>query len=152
MSLATTSPDAARWLSFDLAGQRYAVGVRHVQEVIRPSEITPVPGSPGDVLGIINLRGAIVAVLDGRRRLGIAANGDDRALAARILVFDLASEPIGVLVDAINDVIELAPNDVSAAPGGRSSRADDPVTGVVQRGEDFVALMDAARLCRATPM
>ena len=56
------------WLGFSLKGQRYAVSLASVREVIRPGGITPVPGAPEDVLGIVNLRGQIVPVLDGRRR------------------------------------------------------------------------------------
>lgn len=140
-----------RWVSFELAAQRYAVDVRYVQEVIRPVECTPVPGAPFDVLGIINLRGAIVAVLDGRRRLGLPGSADAALAAgsARIVIFDAGGEPVGVLVDAISDVLELSDADIAPAPSGRAARAEDPVTGVLRRDDEFVALLDAARLVRA---
>lgn len=145
--------ETTRWLSFDIAGQCYAVSIHRVQEVIRPSEVTPVPAAPNDVLGIINLRGTIVTVLDGHRRLGLSDVHSPIPLhtdTARIIVFDVGAEPVGLWVDAINDVIEFMSNELSPPPTGRVMRPEDPITGVVRRGESFVALADAFRLCHIT--
>jgi len=138
------------WLGFSLKGQRYAVSLASVREVIKPGDITPVPGAPDDVLGIVNLRGQIVPVLDGRRRFGLdavhEAGADD---AHRVIVFDDGGTVVGMRIDVIGDMLTFEPDDVAPPPPGRAERRDDPVSGVITRDDGFIALVDVARLCRA---
>lgn len=138
------------WLGFSLKGQRYAVSLASVREVIRPGDITPVPGAPADVLGIVNLRGQIVPVLDGRRRFGLdtgvaADEEDDR----RVIVFDDGGTVVGMRIDVIGDMLTFASEDVAPPPPGRAQRRDDPVSGVLTRDDGFIALVDVQKLCRA---
>lgn len=141
----------AAWLGFELSGQAYAVPLARVREVIRYAPPTPVPGAPGDVLGIINLRGSIMTVLDGSRRLGLAsANADDaKSLPdARCIIFDFTEEAVAVRIDRIGEVIDLGDTDVEPPPPGRADRGEDPVEGVVPFQGGFIALLDVACLCR----
>lgn len=145
----TDTPETAgAWLAYELAGQRYAVPLAKVREVIRAEDPTPVPGAPPDVLGIVNLRGAIVTVYDGRRRLGLPLSGNRLAESERIVIHDFGDEVVGVRVDAMGDVLDLGSAEVMPPPPGRASRADDPVEGVVPFAEGFVALLDVPHLCR----
>ena len=138
------------WLGFSLKGQRYAVSLASVREVIRPGGITPVPGAPEDVLGIVNLRGQIVPVLDGRRRFGLdVANEADDEEARRVIVFDEGGTVVGMRVDVIGEMLTFDPDDVAPPPPGRAERRDDPVSGVVTRDDGFIALVDVQKLCRA---
>jgi purine-binding chemotaxis protein CheW len=138
------------WLGFSLKGQRYAVSLASVREVIRCGDITPVPGAPEDVLGIVNLRGQIVPVLDGRRRFGLDGQIEPEAEdAQRVIVFDDAGSVVGMRIDVIGDMLEFDPADVAPPPPGRATRRDDPVSGVITRDDAFIALVDVPRLCRA---
>lgn len=138
------------WLGFSLKGQRYAVSLASVREVIRPGGITPVPGAPEDVLGIVNLRGQIVPVLDGRRRFGLdVANEADDEEARRVIVFDEGGTVVGMRIDVIGEMLTFDPDDVAPPPPGRAERRDDPVSGVVTRDDGFIALVDVQKLCRA---
>ena len=140
----------AAWLGFSLKGQRYAVALASVREVIRCGDITPVPGAPDDVLGIVNLRGQIVPVLDGRRRFGLDGHIDaDAKDAQRVIVFDDNGSVVGMRIDVIGDMLEFDTSDVSPPPPGRATRRDDPVSGVITRDDAFIALVDVPRLCRA---
>ena len=138
------------WLGFSLKGQRYALSLTSVREVIRPGDITPVPGAPDDVLGIVNLRGQIVPVLDGRRRFGLdgVASADEED-AQRVIVFDDGGTVVGMRIDVIGDMLTFNPDEVDPPPPGRAERRDDPVSGVITRDDGFIALVDVARLCRA---
>jgi len=69
---ANSNDDIVQWVTFKLADETYGINVMQVQEVLRVSEIAPVPGAPHYVLGIINLRGNVVTVIDTRIRLGLA--------------------------------------------------------------------------------
>ncbi|WP_246058643.1 chemotaxis protein CheW [Luteibacter pinisoli] len=138
------------WLGFSLKGQRYAVSLAAVREVIRPGDITPVPGAPTDVLGIVNLRGQIVPVLDGRRRFGLDGQVAVEELdAQRVIVFDDSGTTVGLRIDVIGDMLQFDPAEVSPPPPGRAERRDDPVSGVIARDDGFIALVDVPRLCRA---
>ncbi len=138
------------WLGFSLKGQRYAVSLGSVREVIRPSDITPVPGAPEDVLGIVNLRGQIVPVLDGRRRFGLEGGVDEGAEdSRRVIVFDDNGSVVGMRIDVIGDMLSFDADDVAPPPPGRAERRDDPVSGVITRDDGFIALVDVQKLCRA---
>ncbi|TCV94177.1 purine-binding chemotaxis protein CheW [Luteibacter rhizovicinus] len=137
------------WLGFVLKEQHYAVTLASVREVIRCGDVTPVPGAPDDVLGIVNLRGQIVPVLDGRRRFGLAGCvAPDREDAQRVVVFDDEGSIVGMRIDAIGDMLDFNASDIAVPPPGRASRRDDPVSGVVTRHDGFIALVDVQRLCR----
>jgi len=137
------------WLGFSLKGQRYAVSLACVREVIRPGDITPVPGAPDDVLGIVNLRGQIVPVLDGRRRFGLDGNvAQEEEDAQRVIVFDESGTVVGMRIDVIGDMLQFEAGDIAPPPPGRAERRDDPVSGVITRDDGFIALVDVARLCR----
>lgn len=144
------SPTAnGRWLGFELAGQDYAVPLADVREILRPEPPTPVPGAPADVLGIISVRGSIITVLDGRRRLGLEAGsvGAD----PRLLVVQCPDEQVAVRIDALRDVLDLdACELLPAPPRPPAARNHDPVLGVLHRDGGFTTLLDAGKLCRAS--
>lgn len=136
------------WLSFRLDGQLYATALAQVIEVIRTGELTPVPGAAPDLLGIRLLRGRIVPVLDGRRRLGLPANPEVDGADERIVMLVHGSHQVGLRVDAIGELLTPATGDMAPPPPGRAQRNDDPVHGVIAWQGSFVALLDVQRLCR----
>lgn len=140
------SANTDTWLGFELAGQHYAVPLADVREIIRAEPPTPVPGAPADVLGIINLRGNIVTVLDGCARLGLATTGDTSG--QRMVIFHDEFEAIGMRIDSLQDVLELDTRELMPPPPGRADRADDPVLGALCREDGFIALLDSRKLCR----
>src|SRR3990167_9702858 len=100
MSMSSVSSTAenrrSRWVTFRLADEAYGVNVMQVQEVLRVPEIAPVPGAPDYVLGIVNLRGTVVTVIDTRKRFGLAPKGADDA--TRIVIVEAHGEVVGILV------------------------------------------------------
>ncbi|HEX5304754.1 MAG TPA: chemotaxis protein CheW [Dyella sp.] len=139
---------AQSWLSFQLAGQHYAAPLTEVGEVLRDSEITPVPGAAPDLLGIRHLRGQIVPVMDGRHRLGLPEQPAADPAEVRVVILHADGQLIGLRVDAIGDLIHPTAEAIEAPPAGHSPRSDEPVSGVVPSAHGFVALLDIARLCR----
>ena len=141
-------PSSGRWLSFRLGGQLYAAPLSQVSEVIRDGELTPVPGADADLLGIRHLRGRIVPVLDGRRRLGLPeADGDDQG-QVRLVMMSHGPHLVGLRVDAIGDLVTPDASEIAPPPPGGTARQDDPVHGVLPWQGSFVALLDVRRLCR----
>ncbi|GLQ47401.1 chemotaxis protein CheW [Dyella lipolytica] len=149
MSLVPNLESIARepWLSFQLDGQHYAVLLNQVSEVIRDCEPTPVPGAATDLLGICHLRGNIVPVMDGRRRLELNHGTTSDPASVRIVVFAHDTHRIGLRVDAVGDLLQPKAEAIELPPA-RSGRVDDPVQVVMGWQGGFVALLDVARLCR----
>ena len=147
MTAPAASSTALHWLTFQLDGQAYAAPLAQVSEVIRMGEVTPVPGAAADLLGVRHLRGRVVPVLDGRRRLGLNprdADGD----SVRVVMLAHGAHWVGLRVDAVGEL--LLPGDAVAVPPppGRAARIEDPVTGLLPWKGGFVALLDVRRLCR----
>lgn len=136
-----------QWLSFHIGTQLYAAPLGAVNEVIRDGDITPVPGAPADVLGVRHLRGRIVPVLDGCRRMGVARPLADPT-RVRVVMLLHAGQRVGIRVDAIGELLCTDGSEIQPPPPGRASRSDDPVTGVLAWQGGFVALLDVGRLCR----
>ncbi len=135
------------WLSFHIGAQLYAAPLAAVNEVIRDGDITPVPGSASDVLGVRHLRGRIVPVLDGCRRMGVPPPPTDPA-RTRIIMLMHAGQLVGLRVNAVGELLCADGIEIEPPPPGRASRRDDPVTGVLSWQGGFVALLDVCRLCR----
>jgi purine-binding chemotaxis protein CheW len=92
--------------TFFLANEEYGVDVRLVQEIIRVSEITPVPRAPGFIKGVISLRGRIIPVVDLKRKLDLG-EVEVRGRAARIAVVKVRERLIGLLVDGASQVLRV---------------------------------------------
>jgi purine-binding chemotaxis protein CheW len=135
------------WLSFQLNGQHYAVLLNQVSEVIRDCMPTPVPGAAADLLGVCHLRGHIVPVMDGRRRLSLDHAAPSDPASVRIVVLAHDTHRVGLRVDAVGDLLQPKIEAIELPPA-RSGRVDDPVQAVMGWQGGFVALLDVARLCR----
>lgn len=149
MTVPAVSPtsNAPHWLTFQLDGQAYAAPLGEVSEVIRMGAVTPVPGAAPDLLGVRHLRGRVVPVLDGRRRLGLPpCEGEGEGV--RVVMLAHGGHLVGLRVDAVGELLLPDTAAVAPPPPGRAARADDPVTGVLPWKGGFVALLDVRRLCR----
>lgn len=103
-----------QWATFFLAGELFALPVSAVQEVLQEPPLTPVPHAPEHLIGLLNLRGQIMPVIDLRNRLGFGARDDGRR--GKLLVMKTEGGPISLLVDDIGDVIELPTSDWRSPP------------------------------------
>jgi purine-binding chemotaxis protein CheW len=143
-----TGGSPQHWLSFHLGGQLYAAPLSQVSEVIRVGEVTPVPGSAPDLLGVRHLRGHIVPVMDGRARLGLPAGEASHQDGVRIVVLTHGSHWVGLRVDAVGELLLPADDGIGAPPPDRAVRENDPVYAILAWRGGFVALLDVGQLCR----
>jgi len=141
---ANSNDDVVQWVTFRLADETYGINVMQVQEVLRVSEIAPVPGAPHYVLGIINLRGNVVTVIDTRIRLGLAtAEVTD---STRIVIIETARHVVGILVDCVAEVVDVATSEVESAPNVGSDESANYIQGVASRDNELLILVDLNKL------
>ncbi len=125
---------------FDLAEETYGVDIGSVREIIRIQEITNVPRTPDFVEGVINLRGNVIPVIDLRKRFGLREA--EATKDTRIVVVDIDGNDIGVVVDAVNEVLRL-PADAVEPPTGVTTTADsDYLLGIAKLENRLVILLD----------
>jgi purine-binding chemotaxis protein CheW len=136
---------AAHLVCFRVGRETYGVDIFVVREIVKAQEITSVPGASDYVLGIINLRGKIISVVDLAQRLGLGRSKIDRA--SRILVVDLDGFTVGFLVDAATEVLKLAPESIEAAPEElKGSVHDDYLEGVGKLKDRLVIILNPGSL------
>jgi purine-binding chemotaxis protein CheW len=101
-------------LTFVVGGETYGVDILTIREIIKLREVTEVPRTPGFLIGVITVRGAVIPVIDLRLRLKLPATPPTRA--ARILVVVKDGDPFGLLVDAVSGVVRLAESEIETPP------------------------------------
>ncbi len=143
----TGSSPASRpvqYLSFMLGGEVFAIGILCIKEIIEFPHLTEVPMMPDSVRGVINLRGAVVPVMDVQARFGRKPSGMTKRTCIVIveLQADADKQVVGIAVDAVNEVIDIADADIEPPPPfGVRIRADF-MRGVVKTKGQFVVLLD----------
>ena len=131
-------------VTFRLKDETYGINVMQVQEVLRITEIAPVPGAPGYVLGIINLRGNVVTVIDTRTRFGLPTTEVDDA--SRIVIIESEQQVVGILVDSVAEVVELLHSEIDQAPSVGNEESARYIQGVASRDEDLLIVVDLNKL------
>ncbi|RME32647.1 MAG: purine-binding chemotaxis protein CheW [Gammaproteobacteria bacterium] len=133
-----------QWVTFRLAGETYGINVIQIQEVLRLSEIAPVPGAPDHVLGIINLRGNVVTVIDARRRFGLPPQEPDDL--SRIVITENDGMTVGILVDSVAEVVNLRLSEIESPPNVGKDESSRYIQGVHSEGDRILILVDLNRL------
>lgn len=133
-----------QWVTFRLDNETYGINVMQVQEVLRYTEIAPVPGAPHYVLGIINLRGNVVTVIDTRSRFGLPSSEVDDS--TRIVIIEAEKQVIGILVDSVAEVVYLRSSEIDNAPNVGTEESAKFIQGVSNRGDELLILVDLDKL------
>jgi len=116
-----------QYLTFMLGGETFAIGILRIKEIIEYGQLTEVPRMPDFIRGVINLRGSVVPVIDLGARFGKQPANISRRTCVVIIEIDHEGEQqvIGVMVDAVNEVLDIPPEQVEPAPNfGANIRAD----------------------------
>lgn len=147
---AATAVDSApqQYLTFTLGGEMFAVAILNVKEIIEYGTVTEIPMMPGFIRGVINLRGAVVPVIDLSCRFG----GKSTQVARRtcIVIIELIQDDqkhdIGVMVDAVSEVLEIARTDIEPPPSFGAKVRTDFIAGMGKVNGKFVIILDVARV------
>ncbi len=141
---AKANDPVVQWVTFRLDEEIYGINVMQVQEVLRVSEIAPVPGAPEYVLGIINLRGNVVTVIDTRERLGLSSKEVDDS--TRIVIIEADKQVVGILVDSVAEVVDMRMSEVESAPNVGNDESSKYIQGVASHDDELLILVDLNKL------
>lgn len=148
---ADEAPDHAQILTFICAGEEYGVAILCVQEIKGWESVTRVPYTPDYLLGVMNLRGVIVPVIDLRRRFALAQRAPDSSTVVIVVRVRTAGgeKTAGIVVDAVCEVYSVAPEDIKPTPGLGSPTDVACVRGLTNVDGKMVMLLDIDRLVRS---
>ncbi|MCY7294409.1 chemotaxis protein CheW [Alteromonas sp. a30] len=136
--------EVLQWVTYRLDEETYGINVMQVQEVLRYTDIAPVPGAPDYVLGIINLRGNVVTVIDTRSRFGLPPT--ETTDNTRIVIIESDEQVVGILVDSVAEVVYLKTSEIDSAPNVGTEESAKFIQGVSNRDGELLILVDLNKL------
>jgi purine-binding chemotaxis protein CheW len=138
-----------QYLSFMLGEEVYALGLLNIKEIIEYGNLIEVPMLPDFVRGVINLRGDVVPVIDLKIRFGKGSTTIAKRTGIVIVETKAESETqqvIGIIVDAVNEVIEISQEDIALPPGFGTPICPDFINGMAKSNNSFIILLDPNRV------
>lgn len=139
--------DALQVVSFRLDGEDYAIEITKVKEIILITEITRVPQMPAFIEGVINLRGTVIPVIDLRTRFGLPRTTRDEH--HRIVVTRMEGRIVGLIVDAVSQVLKIPRNDIQDPPDTIAGLAGAYLTGIAKHQDRMLICLDIERILSA---
>ena len=131
--------DWSQYVSFTVAGGYYGIEITRVREIKGWSEPTSLPNAPNAMRGVLNLRGVVVPVFDLRCRFG--RGNTEVSTSHVVIIVSLEDRLIGILVDAVSDILTLGPKDIMPVPKTENDINQDFISGLVSQGERMVTLL-----------
>ena len=133
-----------QYVGFILGNEKYAISITDVEEIIRLTEITPVPKAPDFIEGIINLRGRVIPVADLKKRINLGeANYDDKT---RIVVVMLREKRMGLIIDSVEEIIRIEADQIEQAPALTMSMDASYVEGVAKTDKAMIIILNIHKI------
>lgn len=153
-SSAQRQEDDAQYLTFMLGGEMFAIGILGIKEIIEYGQLTAVPMMPGFIRGVINLRGAVVPVVDLSARFGRQSSDITRRTCIVILEVESEGEKqdVGVVVDSVSEVLAIPAGEIEPPPSFGAKIRADFISGMGKVGGKFVIILNADRVLSVDEM
>jgi len=133
-----------QWVTFKLDTKTYGVPVSKVFEIIMLTDLTPVPGSPIDILGVLTLQGEIISVLDIRPKLGLKTTQSTHT--SRIIIVDQNSQQVGILVESVAEVVAYNSAYIVSSLQVDGTTPNQLFTGVINQNNNLLTLLNLDKL------
>ena len=131
-----------KYICFNLSEEQFAIPLLAVKEVIKLQEVTPVPQMPHHIMGIFNLRGQVITVMDLRKKLNLpTAQTSETA----IMILNFGKNVLGVVVDSVNFVQTVRENEMQERPMTLAGAASQSVVSVFRKDEKLILVLDIAK-------
>jgi len=134
--------EQTRYLRFSLGAEEYAIPLLNVKEVIARTQTTPVPHTPSYFLGLMNLRGQIISVIDLGKKLGIKPR---ESFETVFIICELGEISLGVMVDSVNSVLTPDQSQISTKPDVETGIHPDFITGIYHKDSKLVLFLDVVK-------
>lgn len=144
----SSTEESRQYLSFMLAGETYAVSILYIKEILEYGSLTTVPMMPDFLRGVINLRGAVVPVIDLNARFGHgrSAVGKRTCVVIIEMVCGERRQDLGIIVDAVNEVLDIDQSDMEPTPNFGTKIRTDFIAGMVRRENRFLIVLNVNRV------
>ncbi len=136
--------EVLQWVTFHLDNETYGVNVMAVKEVLRYTDIAAVPGAPDYVLGIINIRGTVISVINTRRRFGLS--DQEPRDNTRIVIIEIGKYVVGIMVDSVAEVVYLRQSEIETAPNVGKDDSGRFIQGVCNKNNELLILVEFDKL------
>lgn len=137
-------------LAFRLGGEEYGVNILNVQEIQGYNETTKIPGVPEFIKGVVNLRGNIVPIVDMRIKFGLEVAAYDQFTV--VIILRVLGRTIGIVVDGVSDVLQLAASNIQDAPELGSSIDTEFIEGLATVADRMIILVDMEKMMSSRDM
>lgn len=132
-----------RWVTFQLGPEIYGVEVKKVREILRINNISPIPGAPDYIVGITNIRGSVVTVIDGRSRINLQpAEYTD---LSRMVVMESEDDIVAVVVDRVADIVDLPESMIDSNSKLGSGNSTRYISGVISTANELIIILDSEK-------
>ena len=154
VQVAVASQEQGQYLTFLLGGEMFAIGILGIKEIIEYGSLTTVPMMPEFIRGVINLRGAVVPVVDLSARFGRQSTEVTRRSCIVIIEAEAENEKhdVGVVVDSVSEVLEIPDAEIEPAPSFGAKIRSDFIHGMGKVGGKFVIILDADKVLSVDEM
>ena len=146
--MSETNNAAQQFLTFRLNPEQYGINVLQVREVLEVPDITMLPRMPAYMRGVINIRGLVMPVIDLRLKLGLSA--EDKSIHSRVIIIESEKDGLvlvlGILVDAVHEVIDIAADQISPPPTFGAQVDNVFMKGIARVNEEFVVILDLQQI------
>ncbi len=150
MSAAEQTPASiAEFVTFFAGGQSFSIDITDVREIRRWSPVTPLPHAPPEVLGVMNLRGSVIPIYDLAARFGLTPTLENPRNVIVVAMHD--SQVLGLLVEAVSEILSVPRHQIQETPDMRSDSARQSVTGVITVGEGMTRVIDLGAVVQTRP-
>lgn len=145
----SSSQATQQFLTFSLCDQEFGIEILRVQEIKNYSRVTPIPNSPPNVKGVMNLRGTVIPIVDLRNTLGMSSAEYDKFTV--IIVVNIDSRIVGLVVDAVSDVMDVNQTDIEVPPSLSSDANVSVVNGIAKAGDRLITILNISKLINVEP-
>ena len=132
---------------FRLENEEFAVDINQVREVLKLSQVTPLPHSPHYIEGVINLRGEVIPVVDLRKRFELT--DETRGEKSRVIIVEIQDSNVGLTVDSVTEVLRFSSSVIQAPPSKVSGTRADLVKGIAKIGERLLIILNLEKVLTA---
>lgn len=140
-----TTEEEVQLVAFKLGDEEYGISITQVQEIIRTTETTRIPQTPEFVEGVINLRGNLIPIIDLKKRFKLPGKEADDS--TRIIIVEVEDQTVGIIVDAVSEVLRLSNESIEPTPPGVVASIDaEYLKGVGKMDDRLLIILDIDRL------